>query len=235
MKHDDDELRALIEAEPDPTDDRDPRWAALAEGRLSSEARRNLVDEAEDDELTARLWDALAPVPDADEAAFAAAQASFHQTTPRAASRGGWRRWAAVLAVAAAIVLVVIAAPRDGAPIPDYAASWRVGSDVRSTPSEAPVQVPGFAAGASLELRLVPETAPGAMVARVAIDDWPNVIPHEVTDRGLVVVRGRLGEGAWNLPPGRHVVVVGLRRPPGPLESDARENWQISLHEFDVR
>lgn len=236
MPHDDDALRARIEAEPDAPLDDDPRWDRLAAGLLSSDEHLALSAKAEDSELVAQLLAALQPDPEAQEAALSVAQTSFHEASASSWARG-WRWLGVGVALAAALLLVVLVSPsRPPAPVPDYAATWRAGSrglrstpaDPRPDPTDAP---PTLATEDVVELRLIPATDPGGpLQVRVAIDAWSHPLTEGVSInlRGVVVVRGRIGQGAWDLPSGAHDVLIRIGR-------EGSQDARSSVHPFLVR
>ncbi len=134
-----------------------------------------------------------------------------------ASRRPRWRRWTVALAAVAATLLLVVW-PR-GAPFPEYAPPELRGA-LRATRSPGSVteEIPVFAAGSRLSLKLRPETAvSGPVIARVYVrrDDRLRALSAaslEIFDDGVVSLEGIVGTEI-RLSAGESELVIAAGRP----------------------
>jgi hypothetical protein len=213
---DDPMLKALAKAaqEADPLGD--PRWEALAEGRLSQSEADALAAAAEASPELKEIFEAFRPLDDAarariadgvlagvkgdgaapgarseDEVPIAGAPPPVHRASP-----AGRRRPA--LAAAALVVALVASAfwisTRDEGPLPAYAIVVTGQRDVRSA-TDAPRDAPRLGPGSRLEITLRPATAArgpvsarGFLVRAGRARPWDA--PTVVAEGGAVRVHG---------------------------------------------
>jgi anti-sigma factor RsiW len=205
---------------------RDERWESLTEGTLSEEDRRELERLAAQDPSTAEAYEAYKPLDAAAKERIAASleRQLAGESVPQAPaparvvpiSSSRWRRVVpAVAAMAAAAVVLILALPRQGPPLPGYTLALSSEQTVRSGAPEP--EVPRLGPGSQLDVLLRPEQAvEGPMEVRAFLvrpgeaRAWNP--PLERSPEGAVRIRGPV-EALLSIPPGEWTLAVAVGRP----------------------
>lgn len=211
----------------------DPRWEALAAGRLDPADTDALEAWARDDDEAAAALEAFRPP---DDLTFARMERRFVElatrpvsapakatASPRRSSVLRWAMAAGPLLAAAVIILVVLPPSERTRDLPAYAISVRggeaLGHSIAPKASASPTL--RLMPGSRLELVLTPATRVGTkpairafLVAADGVRPWP--IEPRISEQGAIQIAGTVESlGLGDVPPGEWEIRLAL----GPAET----------------